>query len=171
MGRDKSFLACPDGTSYVQHALQRMVPICDVVGISCREAVEHIETKHHVIRDPVAHQGPAMGIATSLRFARLHDCQACLITPVDLPNLTTNDLLKIKRVWQQSRLLTVAEADRLQPLVAVYPVELLHELGRLAGSDDRSLMTWMQTQPCVNVQLSAFACHNVNTPEDSIDDT
>ncbi len=166
MGRDKSFLQHADGTTYLQHAVRRIAVVCDAVGISCHQ---RIETEHHLILDPIAYQGPAVGIAASLRFAKQNSFAACLFTPVDMPHLTDSDLRAIKQIWQRSNGLTVAHAQQLQPLVAVYPVSLLGKIEQLAASADRSLMNWMKSENYATAGIPAAACHNVNTPQDLFD--
>ena len=169
MGQNKAFLPHPGGLTFLQHAAQRIAEVCSAVRISSQQP---IETEHDLILDPIAYRGPAVGIAASLRFADRHSFAACMFTPVDMPNLTTDDLLKIKGDWQQTNRLTVAQADdRLQPLVAVYPVSMLRPIEQLAASEDRSLLNWLKSQPYTAVPISRAAGHNVNTPEDLSDAT
>ncbi len=168
MGSDKSQLRLPNGKSFLQHALQRVAPVCDLTGVSSHNDVN---TEFPVIKDPVEFHGPVVGIAASLRFARQNSLQACMFTPVDMPDLSTADLLRIKQVWQDSGRLTIAKADRLQPLVGVYPVTLLREIERLAASDDRSLTNWVRSQKHETVAFTEAVCRNINTSEDLFDGT
>lgn len=163
MGRDKSRLKLDDGTSYLEHALARIREVCDEVAISCAKPVA---IYCHVIVDPVAHQGPAVGIAASLRFASQNGFDGCLLTPVDMPNLTAADVQLLHKAWTPSGRLVVARSDRIQPLVGVYPTSLLSDVERVASSVERSMMKWILTQNYVAVDLSDHACLNVNTPED-----
>ena len=166
MGSDKWRLRLPNGNSFLQHALERVAQVCDLVGVSSHD---HVETAFHVIKDPVEFRGPVVGIAASLRFARQNSLQGCMFTPIDMPALRTSDLLRIKQVWQDSGRLTIATANRLQPLVGVYPVALLREIEQLAASDDRSLTNWIRLQNHETVRLTEAVCRNINTPEDLSD--
>lgn len=187
MGRDKASLPHPQGGSFLQHAITRLTGLCDRVAVSGAT-----EEQHNAIPlpDPIAHRGPATGIATALRFASAHGCQGCLITPIDMPLLTRADLQLLCLVWQQVGTLTVAHSapllshtsqpcDRshnttpsgeptgsLEPLVAIYPTALAEQLDLLAASEDRSLMRWILSRPFEAVKLPAVSCRNINTPDD-----
>jgi molybdopterin-guanine dinucleotide biosynthesis protein A len=146
----------------------RLTAVCDSVAVSCYGA---LATACPLIQDPLPHQGPAVGIATSLRFAQQHAFAACLFTPIDMPNLSAADLLNLRHAWQRSRRFTVAKSDRAEPLVAVYPIELLDDIDRLVASGDRSLTRWIPSQAPLTISLPTWACHNVNSPEDLPDGT
>lgn len=174
MGQDKSTLQFPNGTTYLEHAVSRLEMVCDAVVISGpkhqqRPGSSDLRSGDSIVPDPVAYQGPATGIAAALGFAAARSFAACLFTPVDMPDLGAEDLRKLKTAWEQSRVLTVATAEQLQPLVAVYPISLKEELDLLAGSEDRSLIKWIASQSCTHVSLPAAACRNINTPEDLAD--
>jgi molybdopterin-guanine dinucleotide biosynthesis protein A len=122
-----------------------------------------------VIEDPVAYRGPAAGIAGALSLACDNDYEACLVTPVDMPMLRTEDLAHLRHAWMRESKLCCAVVKRtqqLQPLVAIYPVSLREAIQQLADSDDRSLSRWIKNQRFTPVSLSAEACRNINTPED-----
>ncbi len=121
------------------------------------------------VEDPRLYQGPAMGIATTLRYAIDHACAAAFVTPVDMPWVTIEDLKLIQLRWLETRRPTFASSDQLQPLLGIYPQELADELERLALSEQRSLKRWLLQRPIETVALSAAACRNINTPEDYSD--
>ena len=166
MGYDKASLVHADGTSFLQHAIDRLCDLCDAVIVSGHTSIDHsVET----IDDPVAHRGPATGIAAALEYAARHGFAACLVTPVDMPLLTATHLSGLVDQWQKQDEITVAESDRVQPLVGVYPVRFADPLKRLAESESRSLFRWLGSQDHHRVTLPASCCHNVNTPEDLTD--
>ena len=95
--------------------------------------------------------------------------KACLVTPIDMPNLTTDDLRKLIYAWRDHGQTTIGihETDKtLQPLVGIYNIADLADLTKLAESEDRSLSRWIEQQPHQTVPLTARACHNVNQPKD-----
>lgn len=164
MGRDKSTLPHPDGGTFVSHALNRLHGLCDRV---CVCGNSNTVQDAEVINDPVSFQGPVVGIAAALAHANQHAYDACLVTPVDMPLLTHDDLLRLRDRWLQepTQLCCAVSADdqRLQPLVAIYPVSLEQELSELAVSADRSLSRWFGTQVYRTIALAAKSCWNVNT--------
>ena len=89
--------------------------------------------------------------------------------PLICPNLTTPDLNPLKRAWLADERLTVACSERLEPLVAIYPVALAGDVDQLARSEDRSLLKWLSAQAPATVNLTPLACRNINTPEDLTD--
>ena len=121
-----------------------------------------------IVPDPsCAIKDPQSASLLSLRFcSRSNNFAACFFTPVDMPDLSVDDLKKIQLSWQKTRQLTAATTDHVQPLVAIYPTGLLQDIGRLAHSSDRSLSRWITSQDCHLVPLAQQACRNINAPED-----
>ncbi|EMI22738.1 hypothetical protein RMSM_00328 [Rhodopirellula maiorica SM1] len=166
MGRDKAALVHADGVSFLQHAIDRLSNLCDHVVVSGRTTIDHsVET----IEDPVAYRGPATGVAAALNYAERHGFAACLVTPVDMPLLTPEHLSGMVDHWKSQNEITVAESDRVQPLVGIYPVRFAGLIQQLAESDNRSLFRWLGSHDHHCVRLPASCCHNVNTPEDMTD--
>jgi len=163
MGRDKANLQLPDGKTFLQHAVDRIEPITDDVVISGGEIqIDNV----HKIPDSVFNQGPALGIAESLAYAGTHRYSACLVTPVDVPALGTDDLRQLCENWHQTGQLTVAKSDRIEPLIGIYPVDLTDNLQQLAKSNDRSLFRWIQSQDYSALRFPIERVRNINTPED-----
>lgn len=166
MGVDKGGLLHPNGETFLKHALQRSDAVCAASVISGTPPSNH---GYQVLQDPVAHQGPVVGIATALTHAQENDFDACLITPVDVPFLSTIDLQALVNGWLSGNGLTVASSEQPQPLIGIYPVALRDELADLAASEDRSLLRWINRKQATLVSLSHDACRNINTPEDLTD--
>jgi molybdopterin-guanine dinucleotide biosynthesis protein A len=163
MGRDKSLLTLPDGGTFLQHAIDRLDSICDDVVISGKTNADH---SCLVIEDPVANQGPAIGIAAVLKYAGERSFAGCFVTPVDTPFLSEDDVWHLRETWEACNKLTVARSDRTEPLIGIYPADLADELARLAASDNRSLYAWIESRTHQTVMLSASSCRNINTPTD-----
>ena len=169
MSQDKASLPHPDGNTFLQHAIDRVASLCDHVCVA-GTADQDIEIGAALfLPDPQPHTGPITGVISALQLANERSQNACLVTPVDMPQLSVDDLRKLVSRWRDSGQTTCAvrQTDQhLQPLVAIYSVSLLDSLTQLAASTDRSLYRWVQSQPHQIVQLSDHACHNVNSPSD-----
>ena len=170
MGQEKSQLEHPHGGTYLHLAVKRLNDLCYDVCIAGTPPNADTDAADQVaLPDPVPYQGPIVGIVHAMSFARGKSLKACLVTPIDMPNLTTDDLRKLYHAWKNTGLTTIGlqETDqKLQPLVAIYNVANLAELKKLAESEDRSLSRWVEQQEYHTVPLSARACHNVNQPQD-----
>ncbi|MGI9473048.1 MAG: molybdenum cofactor guanylyltransferase [Rubripirellula sp.] len=167
MGRDKATLAHPEGGTFVSHAIERVRPLCEEV---CIAGSFSSTVDVPVLEDPVAHEGPIVGILQALAFADQKGFAACLVTPVDMPYLSSEDLERLQQAWAMHQQLCCGREEsngQIQPLVAVYPVSHAESLANHARND-RSLVEWLKTQTAIEVPLSPSACHNVNKPEDHL---
>ena len=162
MGTDKASLPHA-GTTFLVYALDRLGKVCESVAVSGQTDAAHDVT---VIDDPIKHQGPATGIAASLRFARDNRFDACLITPVDTPALTDQGLVELCDAWKRCHKLTVARTDRIEPLVGIYPVDLADSIDALSTAQDRSLHRWIAGQDHTALPFPADHLNNINTSED-----
>lgn len=180
MGQDKALLMWSDGRSFLEHAIARADEICDEVCLSGRYVPNDLTddrlpneaspTRYRTIDDPSPHLGPVAGVAMTLQVAKAESFSACLVTPIDMPQLTVADLQTMKEIWLANPGTPVcgkSEADgRIEPLVAIYPTSLLSQLQQLAGSEDRSLNRWLQRTDHREFLLSSDSCRNINSPQD-----
>ena len=163
MGRDKAGLPHPTKGTFLTHAIERLQSLC---AETCLSGSVAQEVNQIVLPDPLPNRGPVLGITTALSYAKANGFGACLITPIDTPNLQTEDLQLLVDRWKTSSALVVAESTRVEPLIAVYPTCGLESLCRLAYSKNRRLYNWIESQRCETVQLPAKSCLNVNHPGD-----
>ncbi|MFK8111145.1 MAG: molybdenum cofactor guanylyltransferase [Rubripirellula sp.] len=163
MGRDKAALPHPDGGTFLEHSIRRLSSICDFVVVSGSSSVPH-DAK--TLEDPVNHRGPATGIATALQFCLTEGFDAAIITPVDTPSLSTQDVQCLLAHWQKTGRVTLAQTGKLQPLIGIYPAGEADLIRQLADSDDCSLVRWFESRNHEIVSLSELACRNVNAPAD-----
>ena len=163
MGRDKASMPHSLGESYLQVAINRLAAVCEDVIVSGETHVSHDRVS---VVDEVKNQGPVMGILASLQYAKLHGFDGCLVTPVDTPNLSVEDLQSLLAHWNKRRELTLAQSDWIQPLIGIYGFNELQSLQELAATNDRSLMRWIKPRNVQTVTLTLQACRNINTPED-----
>ncbi|TWT80925.1 molybdopterin-guanine dinucleotide biosynthesis protein MobA [Planctomycetes bacterium CA13] len=167
MGMDKGKLLHPNGVTFLEHAKQRIGEVCELVFMSGHT---DDETNFPTLADPVTFRGPATGVAMAVDFAAGQGLAGCLVTPVDMPNLTSHHLRKLVDCWQHSRselVCLASECDnRIEPLVSIYPVCFRDELSELAESEHRSLSRWINARKHAIVTVPPAACKNVNTPDE-----
>jgi len=167
MGRDKAMLDHPQGGTFRSHAVGRLAPLCAQVFLAGRCAEP---TDVPTLTDSVADAGPVGGVATALRQATDQSLDAVLVTPVDMPFLTTDDLRILCDTWSEHpddiHVAVSGDQQRMEPLVAIYPVGCLSAIDHLARGEDRSLSRWIPTQAHHRVSLRSESCRNMNTPED-----
>jgi molybdopterin-guanine dinucleotide biosynthesis protein A len=168
MGRDKALLPHPDGGRFIDHAIKQVSTVCDEVCVAGAIESQLEDINVVVLRDEVAFQGPITGIIAAMQYAKKNRCTACVVTPVDMPWLTSQEMSLLIQSWQKHRQLVcgVSDTGTRQPLVAIYPTQALPLLQSLAKSDDRSLTRWIENQAHQTVRLQGDACRNINRPGD-----
>lgn len=164
MGQDKSTLSHSNGKSFLEHAIARLSAVCDQVVISGHASANHGTL---LLKDPTAYQGPVIGIASALRFASRNSFDACFFTPIDVPSLTVDDLIKLKERWLTAGVQpTLGHSNQIEPLIGIYPVGMSDKMEELSQGHDRSLFRWFQSQTYLAVNLPEASCRNINSPED-----
>lgn len=169
--------------TFLELAVNRLRPVVGQVAVSGRSAADLIgwgtlaseklaggklAAGVLAIEDTRPGEGPAIGVWESLRLAESLAMSAVLITPVDMPDLETADLLQLVQAWSVGGGIVCGAfaGGRPEPLVAIYPVTELSGIERLARSEHRSLSRYLGERPHRVVPLSATAARNVNTPDD-----
>lgn len=174
MGRDKALIETGDGIRFIDHALDRLGPLCDKV---CLSGASDYDTGSTVVADIVPDtadapnpMGPAVAVISVLKHGTEESFDGCLFTPVDMPYLTRQDLMLLRDAWKQdpqTLVCGISDNDRiLQPLVAIYPASCCNRLQEAVVSGQRSLRRWIKNEPHTQVTLSDDACRNLNRPED-----
>ncbi|MCC9641142.1 molybdenum cofactor guanylyltransferase [Rhodopirellula sp. JC740] len=179
MGQPKALLPHSTGGSFLSHAIRRMRQVTgEKVLLSLPKDDDQLPlsdgllSSSSIIRvpDTLPNQGPAVGVWRCLLRAQVRGHSACLLTPVDLPELTATDLQELVQVWQNDPEQIVVANDeteeRLQPLVAIYPTRCLPAIEGVVKSHHRSLYRHLQTQSFLRVDLPRASLRNVNSPDD-----
>jgi molybdopterin-guanine dinucleotide biosynthesis protein A len=170
MGRDKADLPHPCGSTFLEHAVDRLRSVCDQVAISA-SSERSTEALGNVTRidDPVAYRGPIVGVAAALCHASRLGFAGCLFTPVDVPELSVNELQGLTSAWRRANRLVCGinePSGQLEPLIAIYPSDFATSLSDAATGQDRSLYRWLERHDPLRIMLSSKACRNINTPDD-----
>ena len=171
MGVDKATLPHIDGAggatrSYLEHAVARLIPVVRRVAVSGRPWTGSADVVG--LPDEQADLGPAMGVATALRYAAGQRLAGVLVTPVDMPDITSEHLRRLVQAWSQTGNVVCASFDRqrAEPLLAVYPQAALADLEQVLASPGRSLSRWIDSVQAIRVDLPADVGRNVNRPSD-----
>jgi len=163
MGSDKAMLVLPSGLTFLDHAIERLHNVVNLVATSGR-AIERESVAF--IPDLEASMGPAMAVYSAVFYAEQCGRNLVLITPVDMPDLTADHLRQLIDAADTHQP-TCATFDEgvPHPLVAIYPVSLKSELERVVASPRRSLRAWLSTRSFTAVSLPSLALRNINTPD------
>lgn len=164
MMRDKAMLLHPNGNTYLEFAVQRLGQIVTNVAVSGRsEGTAGIIN----IPDRSPNLGPAMAVGSAVQFAKLNGFTAILVTPVDMPDISSEDLKQlIDAASLDQPTCATFDLKTPHPLVAIYPTALEQELADVANSDRRSLLAWLEKRPTKLIGFPLPASRDVNTPVD-----
>lgn len=174
MGSTKALLPHAIGRTYLHHSIDRLSNCCDgdvIVSMATdqTDVVAVLPDSVSALIDERPQLGPAEGVRMALQHAANVGFDACLFTAVDLPDLTSDDLRALIAAWQDSPArITVAVSDdgSLQPLVAIYPVGMSHEIDKVARSQHRSLYRFLKTAKVTEVPIPNQRLRNVNSPDE-----
>lgn len=163
MGTDKAALKSVQGETFINLAVKRFenLNLAVVVGGNC--AAPHA---HPTVQDAVQNAGPIAAVVSCLEHAYKAGYEACLFVPIDTPHLDSTHLQSLIDRYGHFTQVTVANSDRIEPLIGIYPVSVLESIKNHLHHGRRSLFRWIETMEHQAVELPKAACHNVNSPED-----
>ena len=151
MGRDKAKIELASGMNFLEHAVERLKPVCDEV---CLAGRSHWNDSLVALPDPTPNRGPIFGVLEAIRYA-MQRHHACLITPVDMPHLTCHDLQKLVSGWQTDDRLTYAVSQPETVLSAHSKPSLDAQLQSTASCKQTTRKAWVdlrvRTPPWVDL--------------------
>jgi molybdenum cofactor guanylyltransferase len=167
MGVDKATLKIDDDQTYLQQAVSRLAEVCAEVWISQQadQGWTHPAVTRSII-DPLMDGGPMAGICESLRQAQAAGREAILFCPIDLPELKVDQLQTLINRFQQKPVLTVAQFDRMQPLLGIYPTRYLGDIQSEVAQGHFGVTRWVKGIEHQAVALPWPVGRNVNRPDD-----
>ncbi len=118
-GSDKAFFKI-DGTPLWQHQLAKIEALMPSEIIISANADQHFDTVHRVVVDSEPDRGPLGALASCLQATKIG---RLLVLAVDLPDMPLNFLGELAYVG--SGVIPQNSNGTFEPLVAVYPAELL----------------------------------------------
>ncbi len=188
MGTDKALIRGTSGNTFLEIAHDRLTAVVDEVRVSVAAKVPATQTSqqaddirdaYRCIYDSDQYQsiGPMAGLNASLQAAEQDGYDGILITPVDTPNLTVDDLSMLIKHFDNQRPEIVCattvdstaesnEAIRFEPLIAIYPTASQTLIDECILRGKFGLQRFLRRQNVESVALSADHCQNMNTPQD-----
>ena len=174
-GRDKATVRL-GGRTLIERAFSRMGPQCAPLLISANgDAARFGAFGCPVLADDVAGRpGPLAGILAGLeRTAALDPALRWLVSvSVDTPFLPTSLVETLVRTCRDANtsVACAASGGRRHPVVALWPIEIRHDLRRaLVERDERSVGAALALRPLIEVPWPTHPFDpflNLNTPED-----
>lgn len=192
MGRDKASMRTPDGRTWLDTAVCRLRTVVAEVVVSgsngsagewktIADAIiagrsAAVPARHRPGKSPrgdfaaktVAEgsttMGPIAGILASLRHASSRGASGILVTPIDVPNLTTADARSL--LPDESDEMVIGYTDRTEPLLGYYPASVLNPLARHIERGDLSPRRFVESTVHRRVSLDRDRARNFNRPED-----
>lgn len=187
MGSDKASIRDASGKTFLEVAHARLAGVVDDVRVSVASNTvmnassrsDDVRDAYRCIHDNDQHDaiGPIAGVSASLQEAQGDGFDGILITPVDTPNLTVSDLLKLVECFdgklengQQQIVCATTSASsetiRYEPLIGIYPIASQTSIAACIRSGEFGLQRFLRQQNTVSVLLPADRCRNINSPQD-----
>ena len=138
-GSDK-LAASLDGIPLLERAIASVRPLAaSVVVVLAPDDERPLATDLIAVHDPVAHEGPLVGLGTGLAAMPEH-CARVIVVGGDMPTLTGSVLALLVDTLETAELACLADEDRARPLpMAVRREEGLTAVGDLTSSGERRL--------------------------------
>jgi len=178
MGRDKALLPHPDGGTWLDHSLRRLVSLGAPVTL-CSGHPDHLRRAAAYgpavtpWAEPPPHEGPLLALA---RLMALHPGERLLLCPVDMPHLDDASLRALVAIAEgdpepdldPDTIHLAHDGERLQPLLGLYPAsaDRARRLAAHLAGGDRSLQRWLAGERWQPLVLPAPALRNINHPDE-----
>ena len=180
MGRDKALLSHPEGGSWLERTLRLLAQLDAPITLLSRHGA-HLELAEELalelapgapmtaLAEPPPWEGPLLALH---RLMEHHPDERLLLCPVDMPDLSLaalQALLAGAATGSPTRLQLAHDAERLQPLLGLYPssAPIRAHLAAAVQRGERRLQSWLVELPCQAVPLDPRAIRNVNRPKPS----
>ena len=122
-GSDKG-LAFYHGKQLIQHAIEKLIPLCDEILISSNNNNYH-HFGYPCIADDIKQAGPASGILSAMKKAKHENCLVLACDMPDVPSELFSFLLEEKK---DSDIVVPVHDGLIEPLAALYLKSLSSKL-------------------------------------------
>jgi len=167
-GRDKGQIQL-NGQPLIEYVIEAIRPQVATILINAnRHHAFYEQYGYPVLSDELQdYQGPLAGFATGMHAAATSHI---VTVPCDGPLLATDLVERLIHALQneQAELAVAHDGDRLQPVYALIPVNMLDSLNVFLASNQRKIDRWyaQHTMAIADFSDVAQTFLNVNTPED-----
>lgn len=168
MGGQNKALARIDGTTLLQHVLDRLSPQVETIAINANVPIPGQELP--VLRDATStFDGPLAGVLAGLKWARSQGFDRLVTVAVDTPFFPA-DLVQRLGAADPARIALARSDMRDHPVFAMWPVAAIDELeGFLERGETRRVMSFLENYGYAAVDFPDDPFDpffNVNTPDD-----
>lgn len=124
-----------------------------------------------VFKDSIADKGPMGGLLTSLQNCR---SSHLVLLSCDSPFVSTNAIQKLINSITGQMISVALIEQRMNPLLAIYPVSVLYRLQECIHEDKLKMTTFIESQPHLTIDMQEFILedplefYNINSPSDVI---
>ncbi|MEL6891189.1 MAG: molybdenum cofactor guanylyltransferase [Actinomycetota bacterium] len=123
---------------------------------------------------PDAHpgEGPVGGVLGALgAVGKRSGVDAAIVVPCDIPRLDASVLAPLRERWVDGPPVdvVVARTDRIEPICAIWSVEVTDRVESAFRAGERALHRVLERVDVAEVEVPAAPLHNVNTPADLAD--
>lgn len=132
MGRDKATMEIA-GVPLWRRQVDLLGSICETVVVSAPECPAWLPDGGLFVPDLPSARGPMSGLLAALEWAAARGASHVLALAVDLPRMTPGILRKLAGGCRPGQGMVPIGTGRFEPLCAVYPVEALPVLLKMAG--------------------------------------
>ena len=167
-GKDKGLIEL-NGKLLIQHVISAIAPQVGQLVINAnRNLQDYADLGYPVVRDSMAdYQGPLAGFLATMDSV---DTQQLVTVPCDGPSLPRDLVQRLVAEREQAAadIAVAHDGRRLQPVYALLPTRLKHDLKAFLDSGGRKIDLWYAQHNVVQVDFSdsAEAFVNINTPQD-----
>ena len=142
-----------------------LAPVTEQVVVVSSRPVEGLD-ETPVIPDLIAGKGPLGGLHAALHHAADAGLDGVFLLACDLPLVDADVVGTLTEIAGHAALAPSRGAAGIEPLCAVYSVDVLAAVEHRMESDDLSLHALFREMDGHSVELGAGAFLNVNTPAD-----
>lgn len=167
-GKDKGLIEL-NGKLLIQHVISAIAPQVGQLVINAnRNLQDYADLGYPVVRDSMAdYQGPLAGFLATMDSV---DTQELVTVPCDGPSLPGDLVQRLVAEREQAAadIAVAHDGRRLQPVYALLPTRLKHDLKAFLDAGGRKIDLWYARHNVVQVDFSdsAEAFVNINTPQD-----
>lgn len=162
MRSDKALLSI-EGSTFVGRIAGAMRMVLDVVSIVSDRSCRHEDLGYPVVHDVYEQCGPLGGIHAALKAS---PTPFVFLTACDTPFVTPALISRVLEEGDPFGISICSDGATVQPLIGIYPVEVLGRIESALDSGMRSVMEFLRDEQCRILEFPEWQSEmqNINTP-------